>query len=72
MQNIALPDEKEIEAARFFAPEPMVDMDKVLRDFAAPSLGIQELRAEVAGLKAFVRALYAKRGEDCPLFKGEE
>ena len=69
MQNVTLPDKAEVEAAKFFAPEPMVDMDLVMRDFAGPSLSIQELRQEVALLKAFVRALYAKHGEECPLFK---
>ena len=72
MQNVTLPDGDEVDAERTFGdllPHPFLR----LRDGQfTPEMQLAQVRAEMAEIKAWARALYAKQGEDCPLFKGEE
>ena len=72
MQNVMLPDKSEVEAQN---PEsdPLWPTDATaLADWAAANRTLAILRAEVVMLKTWLRALYAKHGEECPLFKEEE
>ena len=61
MQNVTLPDEKEYQAALLARPVLM------LQETAALVHAINQ----IGKLEALIAALYAKQGEDCPLFKEE-
>ncbi|MBU8871362.1 MAG: hypothetical protein KOO60_10910 [Gemmatimonadales bacterium] len=64
MQNIALPDIEEIAAqipGPVFVADQTDEFDVLM--FLTIRLGIME---------RFVKALYAKHGEECPLFKEGE
>ena len=79
MQNVTLPDKAEVEARMTYADTLPYSMRvegedalaATLRGVIAPHQEVAVLRAELAMLKAWMRALYAKHGEDCPLFRKE-
>uniref|UniRef100_A0A6M3XV89 Uncharacterized protein n=1 Tax=viral metagenome TaxID=1070528 RepID=A0A6M3XV89_9ZZZZ len=72
MQNVTLPDKGEVEAACPQGDPLWPTVTSALADWAGPTKTLGILRAEVSYLKAWVRALYAKHGEVCPLSGGEE
>ena len=61
MQNVTLPDKDEVEAQPTGLEFPGVHGD--VQPF------FEDMGHLVMELERFVRALYAKHGEECPLFK---
>jgi hypothetical protein len=69
MQNVTLPDRDEVRAVEIEVP-PMLGVEG-----EEPLPTWRDVRyavVRVVELEAFVRALYAKHGEVCPLFGPEE
>ena len=68
MQNVTLPDRDEIRIALGNRSDERVERAVV----SLPMLSLKGLALDVVQLQAFVRALYAKHGEVCPLFGEDE
>ena len=66
MQNVTLPDESDVSTEAAYATARIPAFGVPLQ---AP---VATLILQVAVLEAWVRALYAKHGEECPLFGPEE
>ena len=66
MQNVTLPDKDELMATWIPEGALMVAASGTERE------KLWSLFKRVVQLESWVHALYAKQGEDCPLFKEEE
>ena len=64
MQNVTLPDVAGVLAQRATLRFP--------QPYEAGQPFIEELGTRLMALEQWIRALYAKHGEECPLFKEEE
>lgn len=68
MQNIALPNADEVRAQINYG----AGIARAKGGVTRPAEELIVLRTEMTTLQAFIRALYAKHGEECPLFKEGE